>query len=122
MKNLVAKIFGFFTAKSVGRDEFGNSYYESYNSTREFGRKRRGVMYNGIDEASKVPANWFLWLHYQSDSIPKTNDKAFNREVKHYPNLTGTTHAYYPAGHIMSGKRARDKATGDYQGWKPIKE
>ena len=38
----------------VGEDEFGNKYYEQKKSSNP----RRWVVYNGIVEASKVPAHW----------------------------------------------------------------
>jgi len=34
------------------------------------------------------------------------------------PNLTGTAEAYRPPGHVLAGGQ-RDKATGDYEPWKP---
>ncbi len=34
--------------------------------------------------------------------------------------MTGTSQAYRPQGHILSGGK-RDKATGDYEAWSPAK-
>ena len=51
------------TAQEVGSDEFGNRYYEERRA-RPGKLPRRYVRYNGIVEASKVPADWHGWLHY----------------------------------------------------------
>ncbi|MFI4983616.1 MAG: NADH-ubiquinone oxidoreductase subunit NDUFA12 family protein [Rickettsiales bacterium] len=104
--------------KFVGKDEFGNKYYQSKSSTREFGRNHRWVYYKGIPEPSKVPSQWFNWLHYQSDDVPASNSKKYFWEKAQKPNLTGTAYAYYPQGHILGGGK-RAKATGDYESWNP---
>ena len=100
-----------FCGKKVGADEFGNRYYTNRKKTR------RWVIYKGMDEASKVPAAWHRWLHKTSDEIP-SNTPDYAWEKPHLPNLSGTKMAYLPKGHIKSGGR-RDKATGDYEAWKP---
>lgn len=106
-----------FHGKFIGRDEFGNRYYEAKRINKGDAKKRRWVIYNGIVEASKVPANWHGWLHYTLDS-PLPEKKQHQWQKQHQPNLTGTTGRYLPAGHISkSGKRA--SAAADYQAWKP---
>src|SRR5262249_31746080 len=42
----------------VGKDAFGNRYYENR------GGKRRWVLYKGTVEASRVPPDWHGWLHH----------------------------------------------------------
>ena len=42
----------------VGIDSFCNKYYESKKGKK----KKRFVIYNGIDETSRVPARWHAWL------------------------------------------------------------
>ncbi len=118
MSKIATVIFSMICGSFVGKDEFGNSYYESRKAKRDFGRKNRWVVYKGLSEASKVPAQWFSWLHYQTDLPPASNSKKYNWEKGHKPNLTGTKDAYYPNGHILAGG-TRDKATGDYQPWRP---
>jgi NADH:ubiquinone oxidoreductase subunit len=117
MNKFINTLLVSFSCKFVGSDEFGNKYYESKKKDRAFDRKSRHVIYSGEVEASKIPANWFNWMHYQSDVIPR-NRPEHKWEKPHQPNLTGTEHAYYPPGHAMGGA-ARAKATGDYQSWKP---
>ena len=31
-------------------------------------RRKRWVIYNGVVEASRVPADWHGWLHYTNDT------------------------------------------------------
>ena len=104
--------------KRVGEDRFGNIYYTE-KKTAKGRRTRRWVVYKGIVEGSKVPAEWPAWLHYTVDA--PLSDKAEDRydwQKEHLPNLTGTKHAYRPAGHEYQGGQ-RAKATGDYQAWSP---
>lgn len=118
MNRFINKLLISLKSTLVGKDEFGNEYYESRKVDRTFGRKARHVVYKGIVEASKVPAHWFIWLHYQTDELPKNNMKDHKWEQTHTPNLTGTSHAYFPPGHVLA-KAEREKATGDYEAWEP---
>ena len=104
----------------VGRDDFGNRYYEAKDATCSYdNRKRRWVIYQGYADASKVPPEWHGWLHYTFDEIPTAQNLPRQPwEKDHVPNLTGTVNAWRPSGSIARrGERAR--ATGDYQPWTP---
>ena len=58
--------------------------------SQKAGRKRkRWVIYNGIVEASKVPAEWHAWLHYTAEA-PLSTANEFEWQKEHLPNLTGT--------------------------------
>jgi NADH:ubiquinone oxidoreductase subunit len=108
---LYTKIFG----KLIGRDEFGNSYYESIFG-RDFGRKNRWVYYKGLAEGSKVPAEWFRWLHYQEDAgLSLGKAVQYRWKKQHLPNLTGTKHSYHPITHELG----QCKIVGDYKPWRP---
>ena len=98
----------------VGRDEFGNRYYQTAD------RKRRWVIYAGTIDASRVPPDWHGWLHFTFDNPPTVEPfKEKSWELRHEPNLTGTSAAYHPEGSLWAeGKRPR--ATGDYEAWRPI--
>ncbi|MBA8755389.1 MULTISPECIES: NADH-ubiquinone oxidoreductase subunit NDUFA12 family protein [Wolbachia] len=85
--------------KFVGRDENGNSYYES-------SKGKRWVMYSSVSEPTTVPPEWHIWLHYTDNVVPVNNKK---RKVKHTPNLTGTKGAYYP----------NQKVKNYYKSWSP---
>ncbi|QMV45796.1 NADH:ubiquinone oxidoreductase [Wolbachia pipientis] len=85
--------------KFVGRDENGNSYYES-------SKGKRWVMYSSVSEPTTVPPEWHVWLHYTDNVVPVNNKK---RKVKHTPNLTGTKDACYP----------NQKVKNYYKSWSP---
>lgn len=114
MANIGTKLYSFFNGKHVGTDQFGNRYYENRRKNH-YGKHNRWVIYKGIAEPSKVPAEWHGWLHYMTEQLP---EKRYDWQCEHLPNLSGTGYAYYPPGHSFSeGKRK--KATGDYEAWKP---
>jgi len=106
-------------ASRVGTDPYGNKYYRS-KARKGYNHERRWVIYKGQPEASAVPPEWHGWLHHQTDAVPDANTQSFRRvwQKPHMPNLTGTNQAYRPPGHVLSGGK-RDKATGDYEAWKP---
>lgn len=118
MNNFGQKLLTMFCGKLVGNDEFGNKYYQSWIKKRDFNRASRWVIYNGDYEPSKVPGNWFSWLHYQTDKAPSSSKKTYKWEIEHKPNLTGTSMAYYPKGHSL-GEGNRAKSVGDYESWNP---
>jgi len=118
-----ATIGTLFTVKRrgrpVGTDPFGNRYFESRDNVSYDGRKRRWVLYNGYVDASKVPPEWFGWLHYSVDEAPGAQTFPKRPWMKdHVPNLSGTPFAWRPKGSIARGG-ARPRATGDYEAWRP---
>lgn len=103
----------------VGEDEQGNKYYEARNGEAVGGYVRRWVIYNGLAEASRVPPDWHGWLHHTVDTPPTEEDyRPREWQQPHVPNLTGTPHAYRPAGSLHKGGQ-RPQATGDYRAWRP---
>ena len=60
--------FGLRGKAQVGEDSLGNVYYEGGRDTA--GRPRRWVIYSGSNDASRVPPEWFSWLHHQIDTVP----------------------------------------------------
>ena len=104
--------------EKVGEDEYGNRYYQS-RSAEEGEKRKRWVLYKGVAEPSKVPAQWHSWLHYTSDKVPaKDNVKRYSWQKPHIPNLTGTQNAYGPPGSVLKGGK-RAPTTADYQPWQP---
>lgn len=105
-------------ARNIGVDALGNKYYTA-KPRKGYKRERRWVIYKDAPEASNVPPEWHGWLHHQTDDVPDAH-AGYRREWQkpHRPNLTGTTQAYRPPGHVLAGGK-RDKATGDYEAWKP---
>jgi NADH:ubiquinone oxidoreductase subunit len=106
------------TGEHVGTDAQGNRYYRA-KKLNSLGYQRRWVIYNGPNDASRVPAEWHGWLHGAYDDVPQSflpPPKIW--EVEYTPNATGTAQAYRPQGALeRGGKRAA--ATGDYEAWAP---
>ena len=113
---IITKIF----SKKVGEDEFGNQYFLSSRFNSQ-GKKKRIVIYKGIVEASKVPANWHSWLHYSIDDlsiISPINNHSWQKS--HHPNLTGTSLAHNPLKYGGNQQKTRKKISADYQPWQPL--
>ncbi len=114
--NLKTKIFTLIYGKKVGEDQYGNKYYKAQPRTKwwqfrrpaptKWGRERRWVAYNkkfmknGI-EASAVPAEWNIWLHYISDE-PLDISKKHEWEKEFIANPTGTKEAIFPKAYVSS--------------------
>ena len=91
--------------KLVGQDSFGNKYYESKDG-------KRWVIYTDEIDASKIPVEWFSWIHYTNNKIEKNHDlKKYSWQKPHQPNLTGTDDAYYP-------NKEKDAIEKKYKSWK----
>ena len=109
-----------FTARKgakVGEDHQGNVYYEG--GTDPNGLTRRWVIYNGANDSSRVPPEWFSWLHHQVDGVPTAvlpPPRQWQKPA--VPNMTGTALAYRPSGALEKGGH-RAAATGDYEAWNP---
>ena len=103
VKFLFRLIFGNF----VGSDSFGNKYYEGKNG-------KRWVIYSGEIDASKIPIEWYSWMHFTPNRIEKKHElEKYNWQKPHQPNVTGTKSAYYPN---RDKKNAVEKK---YKNWKP---
>ena len=97
----------------VGTDAQGNRYYRSRRKSAD-GRERRWVIYEGANDASRVPSEWHGWLHGAFDDVPESHlPPARIWEADFTPNATGTQGAYLPQGALQRGGR-RAAATGDY--------
>jgi NADH:ubiquinone oxidoreductase subunit len=103
----------------VGTDSAGNVYFEARKAIATDGRKRRWVIYEGANDASRVTPEWHGWLHHTIDDLPDATLPPPRRwEKPATPNLTGTRDAYRPAGALEAGGK-RAAATGDYEAWSP---
>jgi NADH:ubiquinone oxidoreductase subunit len=106
-------LYSWRNGEQVGEDGLGNRYFRSRDG------KRRWVIYNGSNDASRVPAEWHGWLHGTFDDLPeKILPPVREWQQPAVPNFTGTTEAYRPAGALGRGDR-RARASGDYQAWTP---
>lgn len=102
----------------VGEDDYGNRYFEDRKPSLE-GRHRRYVVYKGLAEPSKVPAEWHGWLHH-TFKAPPTLEPLQRRdwEIDHKPNMTGTPYAERPKGSLREGGK-RAGTVADYEAWTP---
>jgi NADH:ubiquinone oxidoreductase subunit len=98
---------------AVGEDEMGNRYFRSKDG------KRRWVIYNGANDASRVSPEWHGWLHHTFDGEPDSYLPP-KRKFETLPsaNPTGSERAYRPTGAIEKGGQ-RAASAGDYQAWSP---
>ena len=98
-------LFTKMRGKLVGTDSEGNRYYQDKRMIAGMRRRKRWVIYNGVVEASRVPADWHGWLHYTNDTPPPAGGlprKPWQKE--HLPNLSGTARLS-PAGLGAGGDR-----------------
>ena len=109
--------YGLRGKAKVGEDALGNSYWQGGRDGS--GQPRRWVIYQGANDSSRVPPDWFSWLRHLIDDVP---DRALPAprtfEKPAVPNLTGTALAYRPQGAMEKGGK-RAAATGDYEAWSP---
>jgi NADH:ubiquinone oxidoreductase subunit len=89
-ETLGTKLKTFFYGKFVGSDSIGNKYYESKAG-------KRWVIYGGEIDASKIPGEWYSWIHFTKNRIENNHDLVkYNWQKPHQSNQTGTENAYHP--------------------------
>ena len=89
-QTLGTRLYTLFFGKFKGKDYFGNRYYQNKSG-------KRWIIYNGEVDASKIPNEWYSWIHYLNNKIEHTHElKKYNWQKKNIPNLTGTSKAYHP--------------------------
>ena len=89
----------------VGKDYLGNRYYQSKSG-------RRWVIYNGEIEASKIPNEWYSWIHFTKNKLENSQDlKKYEWQKDHLPNQTGSDDSYHP-------KRNNNATKKKYNSWK----
>ena len=98
----------------AGRDEAGNVYFKHRDDPA-----RRWVIYAGANDSSQIPPGWNAWLRGTIEDVPEKSlppRRPFEQEPQ--PNLTGTPEVYRRRG-SLAGRGSRERATGDYEAWKP---
>jgi len=99
------KLKTLFFGKFVGKDHLGNKYYESKKGNR-------WVIYAEEIDASKIPVEWYSWMHFTPNKIEKKHDlEKYEWQKPHQSNLTGTESAYYP-------NKNKDAIQKKYKTWK----
>ena len=97
-------LYTIFFGKFVGKDSLGNKYYENKKG-------KRWVIYADEIDASKIPIEWYSWIHFTPNKIEKNHDlKKYSWQKPHKPNLTGTKDSYYP-------NKNKDVAKKKYKSW-----
>ena len=92
------------SGRLVGQDSFGNKYYENKKG-------ERWVIYANEIDASKIPVEWYSWIHHTPNKIQNEHDlKKYSWQKPHQPHLTGTKEAYYP-------NKDRDEPEKKYKSW-----
>ena len=92
--------------KFIGSDEYGNKYYKNKKG-------KRWVIYANEIDASKIPVEWYSWIHHMPNKIENIHKlEKHDWQKPHQPNLTGTDSAYYPN---KNNKNATEKK---YKSWK----
>ncbi len=112
-QTLGTRIYTWRHGNLVGKDSFGNSFYECGN------KKRRWVIFKDDIDASKISAEWHGWLHHTFSQVPRKDTVKRNKwEKPHLANLTGSDKAYHPQG----SQKNDTKAWLDYEPWLPKSE
>ena len=101
-------VYTLFFGKFVGLDEFGNKYYSN-------NKGKRWVIYKKRIESSKIPSEWYLWIHFLTKNKPQGNLNKFTWQKKHTENSTGTINAHKPEGSLASDIKKNIKK---YETWK----
>ena len=102
---LGTKLKTIFSGKLVGIDSSGNKYYESKKG-------KRWVIYNDEIDASKIPNEWYSWIHFTNNKIENNHDlEKYDWQKPHKSNQTGTENAYHP-------NRNNEKIKKKYTSWK----
>ena len=101
-------IYTLFAGKFVGSDQFGNKYYSN-------SKGKRWVIYKHDIEASRIPPEWHLWIHFLIINKPSDKMNKFSWQKQHEENLTGTKRSYKPEGSLALELK---KSMKKYEIWK----
>ena len=89
-QTLGTRLYTLLFGKLVGKDNYGNKYYQNKNGSR-------WVIFKGEIEATEIPQEWYSWIHHTKNKIENTHDlNKYNWQKEHKPNQTGTDRAYNP--------------------------
>lgn len=86
----------------VGKDDFGNEFYESDDPVDIHLRTRWVEYKDGKVDISHIEPGWHYWLGYGTDIRPnqvageEKTERAYRLPKVHAVNMTGTAGAYVP--------------------------
>ena len=73
---------------------------------------KRWVIYSGEFDASKIPSEWYSWIHFTKNRIENNHDlEKYKWQKPHQSNQTGTDNAYHP-------NRNNEQIKKKYTSWK----
>ena len=102
---LGTKLKTIFSGKLVGTDSSGNKYYESKKG-------KRWVIYSDEIDASKIPNEWYSWIHFTKNRLENLHKfEKYSWQKPHQNNMTGTTKSYHP-------NKKNDEENKKYKSWK----
>ena len=81
-ETLGTKLKTIFSGKFVGIDSVGNKYYQNKTG-------KRWVIYSGEIDASKIPSEWYSWIHFTKNRIENTHEFKKYEWEKLIQNLSG---------------------------------
>ena len=89
-ETLGTKLKTIFFGILVGTDSLGNKYYQSKKG-------KRWIIYKDEIDASKIPNEWYSWMHFTNNRIENIHElDKYNWQKPHQSNQTGTKNAYHP--------------------------
>ena len=104
-QTLGTRIQTIFFGKFVGKDLFGNKYYQSKSG-------KRWVIYKDEVDASKISNDWYSWIHFTNNKVENLNElKKYKWQKPHLSNQTGTKNSYHP-------KKKNNEIDTKYKAWK----
>ena len=104
-ETLGTKLKTIFYGKLAGKDSSGNKYYESKSG-------KRWVIYNDEIDASKIPTEWYSWMHFTNNRIENNHElNKYDWQKPHQSNQTGTKNAHHP-------NRKDNEINKKYNSWK----
>lgn len=113
----LTRIHLIFFARFIGEDEYRNKYFQSNKRKDYLSRYKRFCIFNGKVEASKIPAEWHSWMHYNAEA-PISYKKQFWMK-SHTPVLTGTVYAFTPNSNSSTNiyEKTNAKKNQNYTPW-----
>lgn len=106
LNRLKLLLYTHFLGQKVGTDAFGNQYFQHKHPKNT----KKWVVYNGINDPSKIPVNWYMWLHSNIKDEPKENLSSWQ------PNVTQTPFAFKGTNSIENIEPNR---SNNYSKWVP---
>jgi len=104
-QTLGTRIHTILFGKFVGKDSFGNKYYESKSG-------KRWVIYSGEIDATKISNDWYSWMHYTKNKIENLHQlKKYHWQKNHQSNQTGSDKSYHP-------NKIGNEVEKKYKSWK----